>query len=237
MQVSEYLRLQSTPADGDEGPTYPGTRLGALSTSLLQELERFEQSHPRGEGLDLLEALAAAVRHRRPVLLQLQLGYRVIPMTVRPVEREVHTGLPMARLLEWRLAGLIVLSVEPEPAVAAAAAGASAGTAAEPVWIEPLGPWMWELALRGGREALLPEIAGPAAYRVTPGADLRSLALSGSLAAAVARLQRETSSLHEIATWPGFDRERAQRMLNGLYLQAALRVTRSHPAADDGPVA
>ena len=37
--------------------------------------------------------------------------------------------------------------------------------------------------------------------------------------------------LREIATWPGFDRERAMRMLNGLYLHAALMVSRTHPAA------
>ena len=45
------------------------------------------------------------------------------------------------------------------------------------------------------------------------------------------RLQRATTNLREISDWPGFDRARAMRMLNGLYLQAGLMVTRTHPAA------
>ena len=49
--------------------------------------------------------------------------------------------------------------------------------------------------------------------------------------AAVFRLRRQTSSLREIAEWTGFDRSRAMRMLNGLYLQAGLMVSRTHPAA------
>jgi hypothetical protein len=34
-----------------------------------------------------------------------------------------------------------------------------------------------------------------------------------------------------MAEWPGFDRPRAMRMLNGLYLQAGLMVSRTHPVA------
>jgi hypothetical protein len=51
----------------------------------------------------------------------------------------------------------------------------------------------------------------------------------------VARLRVQTSNLREMATWPGFDRERAMRLLNALYLQAGLIVSRTHPAAtNDG---
>jgi hypothetical protein len=34
-----------------------------------------------------------------------------------------------------------------------------------------------------------------------------------------------------MAQWPGFERERATRLLNGLYLQGGLMVSRTHPAA------
>jgi hypothetical protein len=51
----------------------------------------------------------------------------------------------------------------------------------------------------------------------------------------VARLKREAVNLRELSQWPGFDRERAMRLLNGLYLQAGLMVSRTHPAAtNDG---
>jgi hypothetical protein len=97
--------------------------------------------------------------------------------------------------------------------------------------IAPLGPLAWELALRGARSDLLPEISPLAAYRIPPGADLRALELTGTLGTAVARLRRETTNLRGLTSWPGFDRERAMRLLNALYLQAALMITRSHPAA------
>ena len=45
--------------------------------------------------------------------------------------------------------------------------------------------------------------------------------------ALVARLRREATNLREMSTWPGFDRERASRLINALYLQAALIVSRS----------
>jgi hypothetical protein len=47
----------------------------------------------------------------------------------------------------------------------------------------------------------------------------------------VARLKRDTTNLREMAQWPGFDPERAMRLLNGLYLQGGLMVSRTHPAA------
>ena len=45
------------------------------------------------------------------------------------------------------------------------------------------------------------------------------------------RLRREVASLREIAALPGMGRSRATRLLNALYLQAGLIVSRSHPAA------
>jgi hypothetical protein len=61
-----------------------------------------------------------------------------------------------------------------------------------------LGRLLWELALRGSRDELLPEIAGQAAYRITPTLDLSGLDLSGSLASACEKLKRHTTSLREV---------------------------------------
>ena len=88
--------------------------------------------------------------------------------------------------------------------------------------------------MRGARVDLLPEIAGVATYRVGPGADLRTLDLGGTVAAAVARLRLQTTPLHDIASWAGLARGRARRLLNALYLQSALMVSRSHPGAVGG---
>ncbi|HLL10597.1 MAG TPA: hypothetical protein VK570_06035 [Rubrivivax sp.] len=220
MRISDYEREHGGPStQGDAG----ATRLASLNPSLMQDLMRFERGHLPGGGLNTLEllgVLAAALRHDRALLIHLQLDYRVIPVTVRPAERQFLSPLPLPQLLELRLPDLGVLRVEPAPDEPSPGLHASR-----------LSPLLWELALRGSREALLPEIAGVAAYRVTPGADLRMLDLVGSLGAAVARLRQQAAPLREIASWPGFDRGRASRLLNGLYLQAALMVTRTHPSA------
>ena len=225
MRVSGFRRyLDEVAVRGPTGPA--STRLSSLSPSLLDDLLRFERD---GSGSELLEVLAASLRHGRDLLIHLELSGRVIPLTVFPSDRLAHCPLPPAQLLEARLNALGVMHVE--PALFKPPGHGKRSWVTDASQYSPLGPLTWELALRGAREALLPELAGSAAYRVTPAADLQALNLSGSMAAAVVRLRRETTNLREIATWPGFDRGRAMRLLNALYLQAALIVSRTHPAA------
>jgi hypothetical protein len=78
---------------------------------------------------------------------------------------------------------------------------------------------------------LLPEICGPAVYRVSPTLDVTRLAAGSALIAAIERLRQQATPLGGIAGWPGFTRERAARLLNALYLQAGLIISRSHPDA------
>jgi hypothetical protein len=226
-RASDFRRYlaQQTARERDGAPS----RIAQLTPSLMLDLRRFEQQSAATEGLEVLEVVAAAVRHGKRLLLHLQHDRLVIPLTVFPAEHLVHCPLPMARFLALRLPDLRVLQVE--PALLRPPADIASGLAAPPDKVAPLGPVLWDLALRGSRETLLPEIAGPVAYRIAPGVELAGLHLGGSLAAAVARLQRQTTNLREIASWPGFDTQRAQRLLNGLYLQAGLMVSRSHPAA------
>ena len=225
MRVSVFQRYL------DELATTPGaeaisTRLSLLGPSLMQDLMRFEREGRPGE---VLEVLAACIRHSRSLLVHLGYEDRVIPVTIFPAEWLVHCPMPMAQFLECPLSDLRVLNVE--AAVLRPPGDRQRAPASEsPSWA-PLGSLLWELALRGSRDDLLPEIAGNAAYRIAPGVDLRALKLVGSMGAAVQKLQRQTSSLRDIAQWPGFDRQRAMRMLNALYLQAGLMVSRTHPAA------
>lgn len=202
------------------------TRMSSLSPSLLQDLMRFEPGDGSGE---LLEVMAASRRHGRALLIHLELGAHAIPLTVFPVEQLAHCPLPPEQLLAARLDQLRVMHIE--PALLRAPGSRVLALVADARQYLPLALLCWELALRGSRHSLLPELAGSAAYRVTPAADLQALNLSGSLAVGVDRLRRETTNLREMAEWPGFDRERAIRLLNALYLQAALRISRTHPAA------
>jgi hypothetical protein len=219
MSVSEFQREpRQAPADAGQS-SHGATHLHSLNASLLQDLMRFGPE--KGHGLELLEVLAAAVRHGRPLKLHLEHGFQVMPMTVFPVLRTVYTPLPTAQFLNLRLPELRVLQVQPENQEAEQTSG-HAGS---------LGWMLWELSLRGSRSALLPEIAGVAAYRVAPSSSFDGMGLTGSMAAAVEKLRQQSSSLREIANFPGFDEDRASRTLNALYLQAALIVSRSTPAA------
>jgi len=235
MHLSNFQRQQEAAlhaAEADAG----ATRLTSLNASLLQDLLRFDPADDESAGLEALEVLAAAVRHGRALLLHLQYHYRVIPVTVFAADGSLHCALPLQQLLALELGDLRVLHVE--PARLRPLASGETARVREPGEYASLSPLLWELALRGRRGALLPEIAGPAAYRVAPGSALHRLALSGSLEAAVEQLRQRTCNVAEIASWPGFDRERATRLLNGLYLHAALIVSRTHPAAiNEGQVA
>lgn len=212
MRVSAFQRHLDETVRGDRS-----TRLSSLSPTLSQDLARFDG--PTLDTMEPLDVLAAALRHQRDLVMHLQTEARVVPLTVLPERRAVLFPMSTEQFLALRLCDLTVLHVEPAPL--ALDLGQTA----------PLGLIAWELALRGARGELLPEIAGPAAYRIAPGTEIDALHLTGSLAAAAERLRRQTTNLREIATWPGFDRERAMRLLNGLYLQAALIVSRTHPAA------
>lgn len=227
MRVSAFQRYLDEMVRGHDGEAN-STRLSSLSPSLMQDLLRFDQGRP-GAGLEVLEVLAACVRHARSLLIHLSDDGRVVPLTVFPIERYVHCPVPMDSFLDARLTDLQVMHVE--PALLRPPGDREAALVDDLANYAPLGPLLWELALRGSRGELLPEISGLAAYRIAPGVDLKGLQLSGSLAAAVVRLKRATTNLREISEWPGFDRERAMRMLNGLYLQAGLMISRSHPAA------
>jgi hypothetical protein len=217
MRVSTFQRRRES-VHASLTTTSAVTRLSMLGRSLVQDLARFED---KGRETELLEVLAASVRH-------LQCDDHVLPLTVFPADWLVHTPVAMDELMAWPLADLRVLHYEtpgmPPP-------GSAEFDPEKSRRLYTLGPLLWELALRGGRGALLPEIGGIAAYRVAPGVALRSMPLSGTLGMAVRRLRDETCSLREISSWPGFDGERAARLLNALYLQAGLIVSRSHPAA------
>ena len=224
MRASAY-RLYLKELEADAAASGVSSRISSLSPSLRADLYRFEAD---GGISEVLEVVAACVRHAKRVTIHLQYGERVAPLTVFPEERLVHCPLPIPQLLAAPLE-LRVLHVE--PALLQPPGNEESGLVGEARLHSPLAPLLWELAMRGARTELLPEIAGPAVYRVAPGLALNNLSLSNPVLAAVYRLRREASTLREMSEWAGMDRERAIRLLNALYLQAGLIVSRSHPDA------
>ena len=225
LRASAYRRyLEELEADTTSGMS---TRLAQLSPSLRADLQRFE--HDDGTGGEAVEVVAACIRHAKRVTIHLQCGERVVPLTVFPQERLVHCPMDMNEFIERHLPHLRVMHVEP---ALLRPPGDPVESLVGPAHLHhPLAPLMWQLALRGPRRELLPEIAGPAAYRVSPSLDIDALPARGVLRAVIEKLRRQTANLSEIASWPALDRERAARLLNGLYLQSGLIVSRSHPDA------
>ena len=202
------------------------TALSSLSPSLMQDLLRFDKDNPQRE---LLEVLAAGVRHTQPLAIALAWERQALTLSMFPTQRLVHCPLPMADVLAGNLDAMQVRQVQ--PASLRPPGSAELARIGNPAFYAPLGPLLWAVALRGARDALLPELAGQAAYRVVPGVTLSGLDVPGAMAACINRLRRKTSNLREIASWYDIGPLRATRLLNALYLQSGLIVSRTHPAA------
>jgi hypothetical protein len=225
IRVSAYRRyLDDLAAEAALGGR--SSRIGTLSPSMRADLYRFEQQSGSTEAV---EVLAACVRHAKRLTIHFECGERVVPLTVFPQEGLVHCPMPMEELTGRNLPGLRVMHVE--PALLHPPGDSQQAMVGEARLHHPLAPLLWELAMRGQRRELLPEITGPAAYRVAPALDIAGLPASGALKASMTRLRSAAATLNDIAGWPGLDRERATRLLNALYLQAGLIVSRSHPDA------
>jgi len=204
-----------------------------LPTTLLADLRRLD-ADPSSN--DVLEIVAACMRHRQSALLLLRHDDLVWPVTLFPAHMMYHAP---SDITQASLAGLSRLEVlETEPAGVRApgpwllAPGVDAAQAAH---YRELHPLLWSLAIHGPRDTLLSEIAGTAAYRAIRSPTEDGLPASGAMGSAAERLRHETVSLKTVAGWPGMNSDRAARVINALYLASALMVSRTHPAARNQP--
>ena len=226
LKASAYKRFFLEELEFDTLTQGPNTQRAQLSESLQADLGRSEQ---RGEASEPVEVVAACIRHSSRVTIYFQCSDRVVPLTIFPHEQLVHCPLDMPEFIKRHVRELRVMHLE--PATLRPPGDPLRELIGETRLHHPLAPVLWALALRGPRRELLPEIAGPAVYRVSPAFVLAGLPLNGVVRAAISKLRREATSLSALAGWPAFDRERAIRLLNALYLQAGLIVSRSHPSA------
>lgn len=198
-----------------------------LPTTLLADLRHLEN---RREESDVIEVLAACMRHRQGALLCLQYEDLVWPITVFPAELVYHSPRDLALASPLALAGLKVLSCD-SPGVRPPGHWMHERVG-RPEHYRSLKALLWNLALNGPRNVLLSEIGGTVAYRATVSREDRLYA-PGALGPAAERLRRESVSLRDMAKWPGLSLDRASRLLNALYLTSGLMVMRTHPAARD----
>ena len=198
-----------------------------LPTTLLADLRRLD-ADPRST--DVLEVIAACVRHREAALLCLAHEELVWPITLCPNEGLYHSPRDLQQASVTGMANLKLATAEP-PGVRPPGHWMHERVA-QAEHYRPLAPLLWTLALNGPRRELLADIAGPAAYRLVSGSGERPQA-PGALGSAIERLQRASVPLREIAGWPGMNTDRASRLLNGLYLSGNLLVSRSQAVGRD----
>lgn len=201
-----------------------------VSSTLMAEIAALER---RQDANDALEVLAACVHLQEPALVYLRFAELVWPLTLFPAQQLYHSPRPLTEAADAALARISAMAVEP-PGVRPPGHALSHRTAGEDSY-HALAPALWRLALYGPRGRLLNEIGGTAAYRVLRNPKLDELPLPGALGAAAERLRRESASLKQIGSWPGMSLERAARLLNALYLNANLMVSRSGAAARPEP--
>jgi len=191
-----------------------------LSTVLATELDHLRYAR-RAD--DVMEVVAACLRQRENALVLLRHNDLVWPVTLAAERGLYHVPRPIVASLEAGNLDLQVIGVEP--------AGLRPSWDGSGPEFLPLAPLLWALALFSPRPHLLEEIAGRAAFRLAANFRPDPSALSGALGPALRRLHAESASLADIARWHGMDRERAVRLLNGVYLQGGLMVLRAHHAA------
>jgi hypothetical protein len=226
-RVSEFERAQQRTGGSGFARLDQRTVLG---TTLLGDLRRLDVD---GLSDDVLEVAAACMRHREPALLLLRYDELVWPVTLFPAHGLYHSPRDLALARPAALARMSLMRTE-APGVRPPGHWMHERIA-QAAHYRPIQPLLWRLAIDGPRAQLLAEIAGTTAYRALRSPAELGLNLGGALGPAAERLRRETVSLRRISRWPGMSVERACRLLNGLYLGAALLATRAHPAARPAP--
>jgi hypothetical protein len=222
-RISAFERIrQQTGSSGFMRLTGPTL----LPTTLLTDLRRLDADPTSG---DVMEVIAACMRHREPALLCLQHEELVWPITLFPREGLYHSPRDMLQASSEGLSSLKLLTAEP-PGVRPPGHWLHERIA-QAEHYRPLAPLLWSIALQGPRRDLLADIAGPAAYRLVASGSSERPSAPGALGSALERLQRESVSLSAMARWPGMSTERASRLLNGIYLAGQLLVTRSRAVA------
>lgn len=192
----------------------------AFTTSMQADLRKLANS-PRH--CSALAVVAASVRHSHPMAMKVQVADHEATLAVFPRDRQYRCELDLCQLPREQLAQLrLVLVMSSTPLYPTSMGAGRLG-------MGPLGPMLWQLAKYGPTDELLPEIAGPAVYRLAPSLHLADLPVDPELIAVLQQMRRRPCTVEELAARPGFSRARVCRLLNAIYLQAGLIVTRSLP--------
>lgn len=208
---AETVPLEAAAAS--DGRASESGVLSTLSGSLKRDLHRFTDS---AMAADLLPVIAASVRHLRPITMVVWLAGRSSALVIDPRSQTFLCDTDLLGLSASQLAGLRLERVDAGPNPVAAHGALRPG---------PLAELLWRVTLYGSTDELLPEIGGRAMYRAATSMRLPSAQLSPEHLRVLARLTGTPASLAELQDLLG-DGTQVRRVLNALYLQGSLIVTR-----------
>lgn len=194
-----------------------------LSSSLLADLRRFAGDPG---GTETLAVMAASVRHAKPLAVHLQHERGLIIVSIFPREQLFDCATNLCALPHGDLFRLRLVHVEAEVPLEPHETRADT---ASPTRFTPLGPLLWLLAMHGSTSDLLPELAGPARYRLSASLSLAGLPIDKMTMPLLEKMRNRPVSLNELAGWTVLGRPRVRRLLNALYLQSGLMITRAFP--------
>jgi len=193
----------------------------SLSPSLLSDLRRFAEGPAAS---DLLPVLAASIRHAESLALHLVHTDGVIRLSVFPHAQVFHCFTDICALSARALSLLRLVYVEPELSLDPSSGKGLPTTARR---FSALRELLWLLAIHGPHGELLPEIGGAVRYRLAPAFLIGKLPVEASTQAVMQRMRNEPVTLDQLAGWSILGRFRAKRLLNALYLQSGLVISRS----------
>jgi hypothetical protein len=176
----------------------------------------------------MLAVVAACVRHARPLALHVGNGNNISVLSVFPREQLFQCYLELQALSTEQFACLRLLHVEPEYPLLAGEINPESMRSGR---LEPLGPFLWRLAMHGATSELLPEISGPAHYRLSMGLRLDRLPIDPRALPLLQTLRSRPVSLDELVKSTDLGGALVRRLLNALYLQSGLMLTRSIPTS------
>jgi hypothetical protein len=171
------------------------------------------------------------VRHGQSLAMLLKRGDSVLQASVFPTAQLYRCEVDLHALSPAELEQLRLVRIEAE---LAASPMEVEGAPMNPPRVAPLRPLLWLMAEYGARADLLPEIAGDVRYRLAPGFSTCDLPVEPSAIPLLRRLRTSTASFQDLSAWTVRGPARVCRLLNALYLQAALMVLRMSPKSDLG---
>lgn len=200
-----------------------GAARPVLSSAMQADLQQLAASPSQ---ISALAVFAASVRHAQPLAVHVQTSDKPFLLSIFPRDRFFQCEHELSELPAEDLALLRLVRIEP---VVPLLMGDMPSGKASSFRLGPLGLLLWRLALHGPTNELLPEIAEPAKYRLTPSLHLSGLPMHSGLPPVLQKMRNDPCTVPELAHGSTLGPTQVKRLLNALYLQSGLIVTRSLP--------